>query len=119
MDFRVRLLLYICVSGFVFPVSLFGQEATQTDFFYKIIEGDSVVMFFDRHGNFIDEPCADYKRYTRVNENGSFNGFFKDVDIKTAKVRTRGHYASVQRDGIFEIYYTDGTLKVRSTYRQN
>jgi antitoxin component YwqK of YwqJK toxin-antitoxin module len=103
----------------LFPIQLFSQENNAIPSFYEIIQGDSVMMFFNAHNHFTSKSCASYTRYVRINSNnGNFNGYFEDVTSENLLLG-KGSYVDGLKHGCFETYYPNGKIKVKGCYQQN
>jgi antitoxin component YwqK of YwqJK toxin-antitoxin module len=94
--------------------TIFAQDKQIS--FYEIIKDDSVVMFFNQRGEFVERKCGDYFRYVRIDDNGDFNSTFADIS-KGGVIRATGSYIHGKREGIFEIYYPNGRTKCHGLYK--
>lgn len=90
-----------------------GQDPSTI--YYEIIEGDSVMLFFNARHNFVERKCAEYTRYTRIDADGNFNGYFEDVNNEN-QILGRGSYDHGVKHGYFEIYYPSGKLMSKGGY---
>lgn len=115
MAYRLLCLLLVIVF---FPFLGHGQENSPTVFFCQVIRDDSIVMFFNARNRFVGKPCADYLRYVRIDRNGDFNGYFKDV-TKENKLLGRGRYVNGKKDGYFETYHPNGKMRSKGFYEGN
>lgn len=68
---------------------------------------------------FVERPCAENVRYTRLTESGDFNGYFEDREITLKTLLAKGHYVKGKKHGLFEEYYPDGKVKSRGEYKDD
>jgi hypothetical protein len=113
MTLRMTLILIL-----VFRLDQFSFAQDNAPPFYEIIEGDSVMMFFTKEFKFIEKRCADFIRYTRVDRDGNFNGYFKDLS-HDGELLTMGTYDRGKKNGYFETYYPGGKIKSKGFYANN
>jgi hypothetical protein len=74
------------------------------------------MLFFNDRYQFTDKVCADVIRFTRTNDEGNFNGFYKDI-TRNDILLGRGHYNHGKKDGYFEVYYPNGKPFSKGFYR--
>ncbi|HYG02148.1 MAG TPA: hypothetical protein VD927_06850, partial [Chryseosolibacter sp.] len=98
------------------PFVVHGQNVP--DFFFEIIGGDSVKLFIDRADRFTDKHCAFFARYTRIDSDGNFNGFFKDITFDNKLLGT-GRYIHGRKHGYFELFHGNGKPMLRGFYDNN
>jgi len=109
--FKTAFLLFLLCK-----ITLQLKSQNSTINFYRIIEGDSVVMFFDGKSYFRESDCADNKRYTRIDSAGNFFQAFTDSTNHNSLLG-RGYYMEGYKNGPFEIYYPNGQLQSKGDYR--
>lgn len=112
----VKLNILITMS---LTMGFFSLNAQNTIEFYKVIEGDSVAMFFNDNNKYVDRKCATYVRYTRLDKAGNFNGFFKDYQQNPSVLRSTGFYLNGRKNGIFTLFYANGKIQSRGEYVDN
>ena len=83
--------------------------------FYEIIKGDSVMMFYNYRHQLVEKGCSDFTRYTRVDADGNFNGYFEDVTPEN-ELLGRGAYVHGLRHGYFELYHPSGKVSARGYF---
>ncbi len=110
MAIRIPLVIltFLCIQH-----TSFGQSTVVK--FYQIIKDDSVVFFFNERHRFTEENCSDFVRYTRVDDNGYFHGYYEDFD-KANMLMSKGHYVHGKKNGYFELYHPNGNIKCRGNY---
>lgn len=86
--------------------------------FYDVITDDSVVMFFNTGYRFCEKECLDFKRYTKVNDNGDFNGDFVDSTL-SGNILAKGHYDKGIKNGWFQISIPDQYLHFTGSFKEN
>jgi antitoxin component YwqK of YwqJK toxin-antitoxin module len=86
--------------------------------FYEIIKEDSVRMFFNERYRFIEKKCSKFIRYTKVDTEGNFNGYYEDITNERILVG-KGHYVHGKKHGYFELYYPNGKIHCRGNYKNN
>ena len=101
---------------FLVTISLQLKSQNNTISFYKVIEGDSVVMFFDDKSYFRELECADNKRYTLIDSAGNFFQSFVDSTNQNS-ILGRGYYMDGYKNGPFETYFHNGQLQSKGEYR--
>ena len=107
-----RKLLLLHIFCFVYFLSS-GQ--TTMPKFYEIVKDDSVMMFFDYRQQLVEKGCSDFTRYTRVDVDGNFNGYFEDVTTQN-ELLGRGTYIHGVRHGYFEIYHPNGKVSASGNF---
>lgn len=98
------------------PQISFGQN--NSPMFYEIIREDSALLFFTERNMFAEKKCADFVRYTRLDNTGAFDGYFEDRSNENMLIG-KGNYVHGKKEGHFELYHPTGTIKSRGTYRNN
>jgi antitoxin component YwqK of YwqJK toxin-antitoxin module len=83
--------------------------------FYEIIENDSVMFFFNGRNMFVEKACADFVRYSRIDKDGFFHGYFDDLSIDNVLLG-KGHYVHGRKHGYFEVHYPDGSMRCKGNY---
>jgi hypothetical protein len=111
----LRFILIIAVLAL--PLQTFSQRIIPVIFF-EVIKGDSVMLFFDDQQMFTDRHCASYIRFTRLDAQARFHGYFEDVSNENV-LQARGYYEHGLRQGYFETYYQNGKVKWRGSYNRN
>ncbi len=111
---RAFLLIVNCL---IFITSIKCQDKDNIKF-YEIIKDDSVVMFFNHAYIFTDKKCAQYKRYTRIDALGNFSNSFIDSSA-TGFVAGTGFYKDGLKEGYFENFHTNGTIKAKGKFKNN
>lgn len=86
--------------------------------YFEIIKDDSLKIFFDHDYYLVDKNCYDYIRYTKVNNKGEYNGYFRDVS-KNGRLLGNGYYKDGSKEGFFELYYPTGKLNCSGNYKNN
>ncbi len=99
---------------FLFNISTQLKSQNNTLNFYQVIEGDSVVMFFDDRSSFREPECATNKRYTRIDSSGNF--FRSFVDSTNNNILGKGYYINSIKNGPFETYHPNGKLQAKGEY---
>ena len=94
----------------------FGQESSAI---FEIIKDDSVRMFFNERNKFIEKKCSDFVRYTRVDAQGNFNGYYRDISNDNNVLVSKGHYVHGKKHGYFEVYYPNGKIRCKGNYVEN
>ncbi len=106
----------------IFVILLLFQNRSQGQdrqlMFYEIINNDSVMMFFSRRNTFVEKMCSEFIRYIRIDSEGNFNGYFKDLNRENLLLG-KGLYAHGKKHGYFEIYYPNGKISCRGNYLNN
>jgi hypothetical protein len=97
----------------ILPSSLLGQIR-----YYEIINGDSVVLFYNDELSLVERRCAYYLRFTRIDQQGNFDGDFIHTWADTL-IASTGTYRHGLKDGYFEFYHNDGLLMARGNYHNN
>ncbi len=113
MHFR---LLFTCLIFYQIQQISFAQD--NSPLFYEIIKSDSVKMFFNEQNKFTDKKCSDFIRYTKVDRQANFNGYYEDLSNE-GTLKSKGNYIHGKKHGYFEIYYPSGTITCRGTYKNN
>lgn len=114
---RILILFFLFSSS----VSKIFCQDTAKIFFYNVIKNDSVEMYFDYRNNFTERECARYKRYTKIDSEGNFDGYFKDVNMQ-GEVIGNGNYKNGIKEGTFEVFYNHGEankLKCKGDFKNN
>ncbi len=75
-------------------------------------------MFFNEQNKFTDKKCSDFIRYTKVDRQANFNGYYEDLSNE-GTLKSKGNYIHGKKHGYFEIYYPSGTITCRGTYKNN
>lgn len=70
---QIRAFLLLC------PIVVNAQEIPVN--FFEVISGDSVKLFVDSRDQFTEKHCAYFTRYTRLDKDANFHGYFKDITI--------------------------------------
>jgi len=112
MNFRLNLIIALLLSQY----TLFSQDK-KIDFF-KVIKGDSVMLFFNQNYFFSEKKCSEYTRYIRMDSVGDFNGYFEDLN-QGNRLLGKGKYTHGKKQGSFEIYYLNGKIKCKGEYLDN
>ena len=94
----------------------FGQNTSPI--FYEIVAEDSALLFFTERNKFAEKNCADFVRYTRLDNTGYFDGYFEDRSNENMLIG-KGNYVDGKKEGYFELYHLNGIMKSRGTYRNN
>jgi hypothetical protein len=94
----------------------YSANCQQSGLFYlETIKDDSVRMFINEDMKFTGKDCALIIRYTRVNKQRQFDGFFKDV-LTDGRVIAKGRYVNGRKHGFFHVYHLNGELLARGKY---
>lgn len=102
---------------FIFLNSVSNAQDTVTVKFYNFITEDSVVMFFDNKYHFTSEACARFRRHTKLDTLGNFNGSFTDYQDNVTV--GRGSYNHGIKEGMFETFYENGRIKSQGSFKNN
>lgn len=86
--------------------------------FYRIIQNDSVHLYFNDSYEFVEEKCADFIRETRIDAKGEFSGYFIDKDTN-GNIISKGRYIDGEKHGRFIFYYSNNAIQSRGVYRHN
>jgi hypothetical protein len=117
MSLRTLALLLVLYTATLESVA---QKADTLNFFFETLAGDdSVRMFFNQSQELTDKWCAEYHRYTRIDEEGGFHGPYRDVVATSNALLGKGLYVHGIRTGYFETYYPTGKLHVMGYYTNN
>lgn len=113
MPFRLCSIFLII---FQIQYNSFGQD--NSTIFYEVIKDDSVMMFFNERNRFIEKKCSDFIRYTKVDNEGNFNGYYEDLSNENI-LMSKGYYVHGKKHGYFELYYPNGKIRSRGNYINN
>lgn len=98
----------------------FAQPATAPlSTYVRVVSGDSVQLFYAANYRMAQPACARFRRQTRLDAAGSFNGYFRDARWPSDSVLLTGRYAHGEKDGIFTLYHPNGQVQVQGQYRAN
>lgn len=87
--------------------------------YYRVLGRDSAAFFYTPDYELTLPGCATIWRQARIDSaTGRFRGFVRDFWLSTGQPALRGAYnAAGQKEGLFEIYHSDGTLVASGHYR--
>jgi hypothetical protein len=108
--------LFLILFAFQLQHIAFGQN--NTPIFYEVIKGDSIMMFFNDLGYVTEKKCRQFMRFTRIDTNGDFMGFYQDIRLDNA-VLGKGYYSNGQKNGYFEFYHSNGKIESKGRYLNN
>jgi hypothetical protein len=108
----------VCILILISLVSQFSLGQDSSPLFHEIIAGDSVMMFFNKEYKFIEKKCADFVRYTRIDSDGNFTGYFKDLS-HDGELLTFGSYDHGKKHGYFETHHPNGKVRSKGNYINN
>jgi len=78
--------------------------------YFKRIGTDSAYLYLTDKFQLTEPPCAQVVRKTGVNKNGFQDGPYKDLTLE-GKLLGNGSYSKGLRNGVFNAYHMNGTLK--------
>ncbi|RIY12197.1 hypothetical protein D0T11_06040 [Hymenobacter rubripertinctus] len=85
---------------------------------YRIVQEDSVVVYYDADYVLTPSECASIRRHTRLTADGNFGGEVRDYWINTNQLALRVRYQDGKSDGLIEQYHFNGRLALRGQLLQ-
>jgi antitoxin component YwqK of YwqJK toxin-antitoxin module len=116
MYMRIKTFIALFLIFYCYAEKALGQNSDII--FYSVIHDDSVKLFVNARGKFTEEECLEYTRYVRLNNNGNFNSCFVDID-KNNNMKGKGQYVDGEKAGPFELYFPNGNLYCKGSYKHN
>jgi len=113
-----RLMRSVIIYLYLFFNLLICHAQDKRPLFFKIVQNDSVSLFFNRNLLFTGEDCLDYIRNIRVTESGDFNGYFEDRGTDNVLIG-KGQYVNGIKHGYFEMFYYNGNAYCKGYYKNN
>ncbi|SDX93369.1 toxin-antitoxin system YwqK family antitoxin [Hymenobacter psychrophilus] len=80
---------------------------------YRVIEADSVLLYYDTEYRLTPPQCASIRRHTRLTADADFKGQVLDYWMETGRLAMRLQYKNAQANGSIEQFHANGTMALR------